>query len=111
MDVPNGLLITWDAVSDISCAGSPINYSVTVMAVRDSDGMVFVLSHDIEENEIEITNILQPSQNHSISVRARTVKGSCVGVAATIVCETTNNLSPGIIQLTLCSYNYNIHTL
>ena len=96
MDIPNGLLIAWDAVSDNSCAGSPINYSVTVMAVRDSDGMVFVLSHDIEENEIAITNVLQPSQNYSISVRARTVKDSCVGVAATIVCETADSLSPGI---------------
>ena len=93
----NGLVISWDAVTDDSCAGSPVNYAVTV--VRESDGMVFATLHDINENRTEIMKKVEPNQKYSVSVSARittlTNGSTCEGELSTIVCSTSDSSPPG----------------
>ena len=83
---PNLLLITWDAVTDRSCAESPIKYNVTV--VRQSDGMVIDSLSDIYESETKIINMTTPDIDYNVSISARTTIVSCInGQQATIICK------------------------
>ena len=97
----NGLVISWDAVTDDSCARNPVKYSVTV--VRESDGMVFATLHDVNENRTEIMRTLEPNQKYNISVSARITTlsngSTCEGELATVVCSTSDSSPPGIYYL------------
>ena len=62
MNTPNGLVITWNDVTDTSCAGSPVTYNVTV--VRQSDGMVIDSLTNLNGNGTE-TNKTNPSVNYT----------------------------------------------
>ena len=84
MNTTSGLLITWNAVTDTSCAESSVKYSVSV--VRQSDGMVIASLTDLDDNETEIINMMRPSIDYNISITARTTIGSCDGQPATIMC-------------------------
>ena len=85
MNTPNGLMISWNAVTDTSCAESPVNYNVTI--VRQSDGMVIHSLTDLDDNEIEILNKTKPSIDYSVSISARTTIALCDGEAASTVCR------------------------
>ena len=79
------MLITWDAVTDRSCAESPIKYNVTV--VRQSDGMVIDSLPDIDDNETKIINMTTPDIDYNVSISARTTIVSCNGQQETIICK------------------------
>ena len=84
MNTLNGLVITWNAVTDTSCAGSPITYNVTV--VRQSDGMVIDSLADLDGNGTE-TNKTEPNIDYRVSISARTTIALCDGEAATVICK------------------------
>ena len=87
MNTPNGLMITWNNVTDTSCAGSPVKYNVTV--VRQNDGMVIDLLTDLDGNGIEILNKTSPSIDYRVSISARTTIARCDGEKASAICNTS----------------------
>ena len=97
----NGLVISWDTVTDDTCAWNPVNYSVTV--VRESDGMVFATLYDVNENRTEVMKMLEPNQKYNVSVSARITTlsngSTCEGEPATVVCSTSDSSPPGIYYL------------
>lgn len=93
MKTQNGLLITWSAVTDTSCAESPVNYNVTV--VRRSDGMVIDSFTEFDGNGIEILNKTMPSVDYRVSVTARTAIALCDSELATTVCTKSADLPRG----------------
>ena len=73
-----------------SCARNSIVHDV--MVEREADRTVIMpMNSDIENTQIEITDLLEPSQNYRIHVRSH---GMCKTGEATIVCRTSDNLSP-----------------
>ena len=94
MEIPRGLLVTWDVVTDggNSCARSSIIHNVTV--VRKADGMVIVSINNVKDTQIAIKDSLEPSQNYSFHVRTKLIHGTCETGEATVVCTTSDDLSP-----------------
>lgn len=95
LEIPQGLSVSWDRVTDSnsSCARSSLVYGVTVM--REVDMMIIISMNNVEITQIEIMDsLLEPSQNYSIRVRTKLVHGTCVTGEATIVCRTSDDLSP-----------------
>jgi hypothetical protein len=84
MNTQNGLMITWNAVTDTSCAESPVKYNVTV--VRQSDRMVIDSLPDLDGNGTEI-NGTNPSIDYSVFISARTTIALCDGEVASILCK------------------------
>ena len=103
MNTPNGLMITWNDVTDTSCAESPVTYNVTV--VRQSDGMVIDSLTDLDNNETA-TNKTKPNVDYRVFVRTRATIASCDGQPATVMCTKSaadDNLSAGNLQ---CQSNF-----
>ena len=102
LEIPRGLLVTWDVVTDGSspCARSSIVYSVTV--AREADRIIVVSMNNVKDTHIEITDsTLEPSRNYSIHVRTNLVHGTCGTDGATVTCRTSDDVSlttapPGI---------------
>ena len=94
MELPHGLLVTWDVVTDGFCARSFIIHDIIV--VREADMTVIASTNSIQDTQIEITNsLLEPSQNYSIHVRTKLAQGTCAsGETAIIVCRTSEDFSP-----------------
>ena len=95
LEIPRGLLVTWDVVNDgsSSCAKSSIIYFITV--VREVDRMIVVSMNKVSDTQIEITDSsLEPSQNYSIHVRTNLVHGTCGTHEATVTCKISDDLSP-----------------
>ena len=101
MEVPQGLSVSWDVVTDgnCSCARRSIVYAITV--VGEANGTVISVN-GVEQTYAEIPDsLLEPSQNYTVYVRAGLVQGTCeTREAATIVCRISDDLSttapPGI---------------
>ena len=87
MITPRGLNVTWEPVTDNSCAMSDVNYLVTV--IRRSDMITIISSMPVTETTAKLTNTLglQPNTRYIISVSAVTTTGSCKGQQATVICE------------------------
>ena len=94
MEVPHGLLVSWDVVTDggSSCARSSIIHDITV--VREADRMVIVSMNDVRDTQIEITNSLESSQNYSIQVKTKLIHGTCETGDITTACRISDDLSP-----------------
>lgn len=90
--VSNQLLITWNASVEGECSGSPLNYTVTITK-QDNDSNVYQY-YEVNTNRIEIPNVLEPSQNYSISVASK-VRGSICENEASVLCETGRDLPTG----------------
>ena len=102
MNTPNGLLVTWNAVTDTSCAESPVKYNVTV--VEPNDGMV-IASLALDDNGTEIIGISRPSIDYNISINAKTTIASCDGRPATVMCKKSaadSNSSAGKLYFHIC---------
>ena len=84
MNTPNGLLITWNPVTDTSCAESPVAYNVTV--IRQSDGVVIESMPEFVGNTTEVLNKTKPSIDYSVSIIARTTISLCDGETASTIC-------------------------
>ena len=84
MNTPNGLLLSWDAVTDTSCAESPVKYNVTV--VQHNDGTVITTLPDLDINGTEV-NITTPSIDYNVFISAKTSVASCDGQYATVLCN------------------------
>ena len=94
IEASDGLLISWDAVTNHSCAQNFVYIAYDVIVVRISDGKIIGSLNDIEEDRTEIPeSMLEPSQNYSINVNAKIVNQICENEAATIVCSTSDTLS------------------
>ena len=95
MEVPRGLLLSWDVSTDgsSSCAKSSFAH---VTVVREADKMIIVSMNDVKDTQIEITDsFIEPRQKYSIQVRTKFIHGTCeTGEAAAIVCSTSDDLSP-----------------
>ena len=95
MEVPHGLLVTWNVVTDgnSSCARNSIIHDITV--VREADRMVIVSMNNVKDTQIKISASSEPSQNYSIHVRTNLIHGTCeTSEVATIVCRTSDVLTP-----------------
>ena len=92
-EVPHGLLITWDVVTDgnSSCARSSIVHDVRV--VREDDGMMIFSMNNVKIIWVEVTDSLETGQNYSIRVRTKLIHGTCETDEA-IMCRTSDDLSP-----------------
>ena len=92
-EVPRGLLVTWDVVTEghTSCARSSIIYDVTL--VREDDGMIIFSMNNVKNIGIEITNSSKTGQNYSVRVRTKLIHGTCVTDEATVMCRTSDDLS------------------
>ena len=103
--IPQGLLVSWDVVTDInsSCARSSIIHVVTVIGEANRTNI------SVEDTHIEITELLlESSQNYTINVKARLVQGTCEtreSEAATAVCRTSGDPSPTTAPLTTGCHN------
>ena len=84
-NTPNGLLVAWNAVTDTSCAESPVKYNVTV--VQRNDGMLVTSLTDLDDNETEIINKTSTSIDYSISISAKTTIASCYGQPVRVICR------------------------
>ena len=96
MEVPQGLSVSWDVVTDghTSCARSSIVHDVTL--VRE-DRIIIISMNNVKDTLIEITeSSLEPSQNYSIHIRTKLIHGTCETDEATIMCRTSesDDLSP-----------------
>ena len=94
MEVPRGLSVSWNVVTDgnSSCARSSIVHDVTV--VREDDGMMIFSMNNVKITQIEITDSLETGQNYSIRVKTKLIHGTCETDEATITCRTSDDLSP-----------------
>ena len=97
MEVPRGLFITWDVVTDgsSSCARSSIIHDITVM--READRMVIVSMNNVRDTQIAIRNSLEPSQNYSFHVSTKLIQGTCETGDTTVVCRTSDHGDPSPI--------------
>ena len=87
MEVSQGLLVTWDVVTDTSCAKSSIVYDITV--VGEANRTIGNASmNDVMDTHVEIADSsLEPNQTYTIYVRARLIQGICeTREAAIVVC-------------------------
>ena len=86
--------MSWDVVIDSgsSCARSSIVYGVTIM--RKGDMTTIISMNNVTDTQIEITDSLEPSQSYSIHVRTKLIYDTCKTDEATIVCRTSDDLSP-----------------
>ena len=95
-EVPRGLLVTWDVVTDAntSCARSSIVHDITV--VREDDGVIIFSMNNAKTTRIEITDSLETGQNYSIGVRTKLIHGTCETDEATVMCRASesDDLSP-----------------
>ena len=94
MEIPHGLLFSWDVVTDghTSCARSSIVHDVTL--VREDDGMIIGSMNNVMDTQIEITDSsLEPSQNYTIRIRLKLIHGTCETDEATFMCRTSDDLS------------------
>ena len=92
-EVPRGLLVTWDVVTDGSsaCARSSIVHDVRV--VREDDGMMIISMNNVKTTQIEVTDSSETGQNYSIRVRTKLIHGTCESDEATIMCRISDDLS------------------
>lgn len=81
----NGLNVTWDAVTDTSCARSDVTYVVN--AVRESDNVTVISSLSSTETTVQLTTTsgIQPATTYIISVRSTI--GHCEGGQSTVTCH------------------------
>ena len=96
MEVPRGLSVSWDVVTDrhTSCARSSIVHDVTL--VRE-DRIIIISMNNVKDTLIEITeSSLELSQNYSIHIRTKLIHGTCETDEATVMCRTSesDDLSP-----------------
>ena len=93
-EVPRGLLVSWDVVTDGSsaCARSSIVHDITVM--REDDGMMIFSMNNVKTTRIEVTDSLETGHNYSIRVRTKLIHGTCESDEATVMCRTSDDLSP-----------------
>ena len=96
MEVPQGLSVSWDVVTD-GCARSSIVYVITLF-VEASRTIISV--NDVEETNVVIPDsLLEPNQTYTIHVRA---KGTCeTKEAAIVVCRTSDDLSPAAVTVSV----------
>ena len=90
--MPRGLSVTWN-ITDVnsSCTESSITHDITV--VREANSTVVISMNNVEGNQIEITDSLEPSQIYRIYVRPKLVSGSCETSQAAVVVCTYDQLS------------------
>ena len=96
MDVPQGLSVSWDVVTDgnTSCARSSVIHDVTL--AREHDGMIIISRNNVKDTQIEITDSLESGQNYSFHIIAKLIHGTCETDEATVMCRTSesDDLSP-----------------
>ena len=92
--VPRRLLVTWDVFTygSNTCARSSIVHDVTVK--REDDGMIIFSMNNVKTTRIEVTDSLETGQNYSIRVGTKLIHGTCETDEATIMCRTSDDLSP-----------------
>ena len=90
---PRGLNVTWEAVTDTSCAMSDVNYSVT--AIRESERITDIDSFLVSGTTVELTNTLglQPNTSYIIFVSSVIINGGCMSQQqANVTCGTSPDL-------------------
>ena len=96
IEVPRGLSVSWDVVTDgnTSCDRSSVVHDVTV--VREDDGMIVFSMNNVKNTRVETTDSLETGQNYSINVRTKLINGTCETDEATIMCRASesDDLSP-----------------
>ena len=95
MEVPQGLSVSWDVVTDGSCGRSSIVYVIIVVGEANR---TITSVNDVEETNVVIPDsLLEPNQTYTVNVRAN---GTCVTrEAATVLCRTSDDLSPPAVTV------------
>ena len=69
---------------------STVQYNLTITQEDD-----VIYNENVTGVSVEVNNKLQPGQSYNISVSTLTVKGSCNGESAVIMCETSHFTTQG----------------
>ena len=96
INTPNGLIITWNAVTYASCAESPaVKYNVTV--VQQEDGIVIASLTELNDNGTEVVNMTRFNVDYSVAITAIIAVASCDSESVTTMCKmsSANNLAAG----------------
>ena len=96
MEVPQGLSVSWDVVTD-GCGRSSIIYIITVVGEANR---TITSVNDVEETNVVIPDsLLEPNQTYTANVRAN---GTCeTREAPTVVCRTSDDLPPAAVTVSV----------